>query len=145
MEKTYTASTSISIDATPARLWEVLTTAAHIKQFMFGTDVITSWREGDPIEYYGEYQGKKYHDKGTITKFVPEKVLQATYLSSMSGKEDIPENYNLVTYQISPAENHQTELMIIQDNIHSETEKQHSIDNWNTVLQKIKEVAESGN
>ncbi|MGK4566275.1 SRPBCC family protein [Flavobacterium sp. 3HN19-14] len=143
MEKTYTAHTEIAINATPERVWEVLTTAENIKKYMFGTDVITSWIEEEPIEYYGEYEGKKYHDKGIVKKFVPEKTLQFTYLSSMSGKEDLPENYNLVTYSLSINEEKQVVVTLLQDNIHSEEEKEHSVQNWNTVLQKLKEVAES--
>jgi uncharacterized protein YndB with AHSA1/START domain len=144
MEKTLTATASIIINATPARVWETLTTASLIKKYLFGTDVITNWIEGQPIDYYGEYDGKKYHDKGIIKKFVPEKVLQTTYLSSMSGKEDKPENYNLVTYQILP-EHHQTVVTIIQDNIATEAEKEHSAQNWNFVLAQLKQVAEAEN
>lgn len=145
MEKTFTASTAIAINATPARIWEVLTTANHIKQYLFGTDVITSWIEEEPIEYYGEFEGKKYHDKGIIKKFVPEKTLQYTYLSSMSGKEDREENYNLVTFSLSPNAHHQIELTLLQDNIHSEEEKDHSEKNWSMILDKIKEISEGSN
>ncbi len=49
-------------------------------------------KEGSPINYEGEYDGKKYHDKGIIKKNEPGKLLQSTYWSSMAGKEDIPEN-----------------------------------------------------
>ena len=143
MEKTYTAHAEIAINTTAATVWEILTTAENIKKFMFGTDVITSWIEEESIEYYGEYEGKKYHDKGIVKKFVPEKTLQFTYLSSMSGKEDVPENYNLVTFSLSVNEEKQVVLTLLQDNIHSEKEKEHSVQNWNSVLQKIKEIAEN--
>jgi hypothetical protein len=33
-----------------------------------GTEVISDWKEGSTIIYTGEYEGKKYHDKGLIKK-----------------------------------------------------------------------------
>ena len=59
----------------------------------------SDWKEGSSITYTGEYEGKKYKDKGVIKKMIPKEIFQSTYWSSNSGKEDKPENYNLVTYK----------------------------------------------
>jgi uncharacterized protein YndB with AHSA1/START domain len=142
MKNTLIAETSISVNATPAQVWDVLTTPELIKRYLMGTDVSTDWKEGSTITYSGEYEGKKYHDKGIIMKIEPEKILQSTYLSSMSGKEDKPENYNLVTYKIALRDN-KTILTLSQDNISTEKEKEHSIENWKMVLGKLKQVVES--
>lgn len=141
MKNTLIAETSISINATPAQVWKALTTPELIKRYLMGTDVSTDWKEGSTITYSGEYEGKKYHDKGIIRKIEPEKILQSTYLSSMSGKEDKPENYNLVTYKIDLRDK-QTILTLSQDNISSEKEREHSIENWKMVLGKLKQVVE---
>ena len=109
-----------------------------------GTDVTSDWKEGNAITYEGEYEGKKYHDKGIIKKIEPNKLLQSTYWSSMSGKEDIPENYKLVTYAISEKKL-QTLITLTQDNNANEKEKEHSTENWKAVLKKMKEVVENLN
>ena len=96
------AETSISIDAPAAAVWKAITTPALIKKYLMGTEVTSDWKVGSPIAYKGEYEGKAYQDKGMIKKIKPEKILQSTYWSSMGGKEDKPENYNLVTYTLSP-------------------------------------------
>ena len=62
----------------------------------------------------------------------------------MSGKEDKPENYNLVTYKIAIRDN-KTILTLSQDNISTEKEKEHSIENWKMVLGKLKQVVEGEN
>src|SRR5664279_3402869 len=116
MKNTLIAETSISVNATPAQVWNVLTTPKLIKRYLMGTDVSTDWKEGSTITYKGEYEGKKYHDKGIIKKVEPEKLLQSTYLSSMSGKEDKPENYNLVTYKLTKSDD-KTVVTLSQDNI----------------------------
>jgi uncharacterized protein YndB with AHSA1/START domain len=141
MKDTLIAETSISVDASPAQVWKALTTPYLIKKYLMGTDVSTDWKEGSTITYNGEYEGKMYHDKGIIMKIEPEKILQSTYLSSMSGKEDKPENYNLVTYKIAIKDN-KTILTLTQDNISTEKEKEHSIENWKMVLGKLKQVVE---
>ncbi|MEP6597354.1 MAG: SRPBCC family protein [Ginsengibacter sp.] len=142
MKDALTAKTSISVDATPAQVWKALTTPKLIKKYLIGTDASSDWKEGSSIIYTGEYEGKKYHDKGIIKKIEPEKILQSTYWSSMSGKEDKPENHNLVTYKITKR-NAKTVVTLSQDNISTEKEKEHSTKNWKMVLKKLKEVVES--
>jgi len=142
MKNTFIAQTSIVIDAPSEQVWKALTTPQLIKKYLMGTDVSSDWMVGSTITYTGEYDGKKYHDRGIITKMEPEKVLQSTYLSSMSGKEDKPENYNLVTYTLKK-EGSKTVITLSQDNISTEKEKEHSTQNWNLVLEKLKEVVES--
>ena len=142
MKDTLIAETSISIDASPAQVWKALTTPTLIKKYLMGTDVSTDWKEGSAITYKGEHQGKKYHDKGIIKKIEPEKVFQSTYLSSMSGKEDKPENYNLVTYKLNKSDG-KTVVTLSQDKNATEKEKEHSTENWKMVLKKLKEVVES--
>ena len=141
MKKTLTAKTSVSIHATPSKVWKALTTPDLIKKYLMGTNVSSDWKEGSPVNYEGEYQGKKYHDKGVIKKIQPEKILQSTYWSSMGGKEDKPENYNLVTYKLSHKDD-KTIVTLTQDNVNSEKEKEHVTGNWKAVLKKLKEVAE---
>src|SRR5476651_406470 len=116
------ARVAVTINASAAKVWKAITTPETIKKYLMGTTVTTSWKEGSPISYEGEYNGKKYHDKGVIKKLDPGRVLQSSYWSSMGGKEDKPENYNLVTYYLSE-EGGETLVTLTQDNVHSEKEK----------------------
>lgn len=141
MENKLTAETSIAINADSSKVWEALTTPELIKKYLMGTNVTSEWKEGSAITYAGEYQGKTYSDKGVIKKIEKGKILQSTYWSSMGGKEDRPENYNLVTYKLSHKDG-KTVVTLTQDNINSENEKKHVSENWKMVLQKLKEVAE---
>jgi uncharacterized protein YndB with AHSA1/START domain len=134
-------SLSVHINSNPKKIWTVLTDPQEVRKWLFGTNMKTNWKVGSPITYEGEYEGKTYKDKGIVKKFSPERELQTTYWSSMSGKEDLPDNYNTVTYTLNK-EGDGTSLTLMQDNINSEKEKEHSLQNWNIVLGKIKEIAE---
>lgn len=136
------AESSVTISAGSGKVWKAITTPSVIKQYLFGTTVESTWKEGEPISYKGEYNGKAYEDKGTILKMVPGKLFESTYWSSMGGKEDKPENYNKVAYQLDEKDG-QTTVTITQDNIGSEDEKKHMVSNWDGVLVKLKEVIES--
>ncbi len=61
---------------------------------MFGTDVVSDWKQGSTIVWKGEYKGKKYEDKGVIFKLEQNQTLQYSHFSPLSGKPDVPENYH---------------------------------------------------
>jgi uncharacterized protein YndB with AHSA1/START domain len=141
MKNSIVVETSKTINAASSKVWKALTTPSLIKKYLMDTEVSTDWKEGSPVIYRGEYNGKKYEDKGVIVKIEPRKLLQTTYWSSMAGKEDTPENYNLLTYELVESDG-KTQVRLTQDNVLSEKEKSHLLDNWNSVLEKLKEVAE---
>src|SRR5262245_16267879 len=125
MDKMYTARASTTINTPASRVWDAITKPELIKQYLFGTDVISEWKVGSPIVYKGEWQGKAFEDKGKILEIVPEKSLVSTYWSPLSGIPDLPENYQTVTYQLSE-KNGKTEVTITQDNNVSEEAKSQS-------------------
>ena len=64
MDKDLIARASVAIGAGSAEVWNALVTPAAIKEYMFGTNVDSEWKEGSPIVWRGEWQGKPYEDKG---------------------------------------------------------------------------------
>lgn len=142
MSKTYIATASTTINASSSKVWEAITKPELIKQYLFGTDVISDWTVGSPILYRGEWQGKPFEDRGKILEIEPEKRLVSTHWSPMSGVPDLPENYHTVTYRLLEKDGG-TEVTILQDNNASEEEKAHSEQNWKAVLDGMKRLLES--
>lgn len=133
----------ITINAPSEKVWKGLTDPKLIKQYFFGTDAKSDWKKGSPITFSGEWEGRKYQDKGTVLDVTPERLLKYNYWSSMSGIEDKPENYVVITYEVFPGGN-TTDLVITQENIPNEEMKKHSEDNWRKVLEGLKKVVEEG-
>jgi uncharacterized protein YndB with AHSA1/START domain len=142
MDKKFTAKATTTIHAPASKVWDALTKPDLIKQYLFNTEVISDWKEGSPITYKGEWEGKPFEDKGKILKMEPEKLLMSTHWSPLSGVPDSPENYHTVTYTLSEKDGG-TEVTITQDNNASEEEKAHSEENWKTVLAGMKELLEA--
>jgi uncharacterized protein YndB with AHSA1/START domain len=135
--------TSIKINAPAAKVWEALTNPAIVKHYFFGTNVKTDWKKGSPIIWEGEWDGKTYQDKGKILDIDPGRFVRYNYWSSMSGTEDIPENYADITYTVTENDG-ATTLTITQRNIKSEESKNHSEQNWLSVFGQMKGMVESG-
>lgn len=140
MSNNLVITNEIVIKATAAHVWDALVNPVMVKQWLFGTNVVTDWKVGSPIVWQGEWQGKTYEDKGVVLQNVPEKVLETTYWSSMSGKPDVRENYIKVKDELIPVTDG-TKLVITQTNNEAEA-SDHSGDNWKMVLSTIKKLLE---
>src|SRR5580693_5172548 len=101
-------SKSVEINAAPAKVWEALTNPAIIKEYLYGTETVTDWKVGSEVIFQGEYEGHKYRDRGVIKENVLNEKISYSYWSGFSGLEDKPENYALVTYKLSSADNKKT-------------------------------------
>ena len=141
MDNDLIARASVAISAPVAKVWEALVDADAINQYMFGTNVVTDWREGSPILWRGEWQGKTYEDKGVILQLKPEQRLQYSHFSPLSGHPDQPENYHTVTIELS-GEGSQTLVTLTQDNNATEEERKHSEKNWGMMLAGLKKFLE---
>lgn len=139
MKSDITAQVKTTIHAPINKVWDALTKPEIIRQYFFGTNTITDWQPGSPIKFMGEWEGKSYEDKGTILAMKPYKLIKYNYWSSMSGIEDKPENYVIVTYELSGEDNNVT-VIVRQENIPDEKMKEHSRENWKKVLNGLKNV-----
>ncbi len=141
MNKDLIVQKSVQVSAPVSKVWEALTNPEMVKQYLFGTQLVTNWQVGSSIVFQGSYEGKEYQDKGEIVQFEPEKLLQYTYLSSFSGLENKEENYSLVTYEVSGVDGDVT-LKVSQKGFANEQAREHSESSWNMVLNGIKKLVE---
>ena len=141
MHENLIAKASIAIDASPGSVWQALVSPNAIKQYMFGTHVVSDWCEGSPILWKGEWQGKSYEDKGTILQMSPEHRLQYTHFSPLSGLPDKPEHYHTVTIDLA-GHSTRTEVTLAQDHNATEAARTHSEQNWKSMLEGLKKFVE---
>jgi uncharacterized protein YndB with AHSA1/START domain len=86
----HVATAEIEMDASPAKVWAALTDPQQIKEYMFGSQVVTDWEQGSQIVWKGEYEGTRYEDKGEIVEIEPERRLKVTHFSPLSGERINP-------------------------------------------------------
>jgi len=85
------------------------------------------------------WEGEEYVDKGTILGIEKERLLKFSYLSSMSGLEDKPENYAEITYQLDEG-NGKTALSITQKGFKDQKTHNHSRQGWEEVLEEFEGI-----
>lgn len=133
------------INADKGAVWKALTTPDLMSEYFLGAEVRTDWKVGHPIEWAGEWKGKAFCDRGEIKTFKPEQELSFTHWSEMAGKEDRPENYHTVRFELEPVGD-RTLVTLSQTNAdpqpvdaktRAEFEK-----NWRTMLDGLKKTAE---
>ena len=141
MKSSITGQVKTTIKARISEVWEALTNPEIMKQYFFGTDAITDWKIGNPITFSGEWEGKPYEDKGTILAFEVNNLIKYSYWSSMSVMEDKPENYFIITYELT-GEDGDVVLTITQENIPDEKLRDHAEENWKMILSGLKKIVE---
>jgi uncharacterized protein YndB with AHSA1/START domain len=143
MPGNFVATSAITIDASPDRVWKVITDPAAVKEFMFGADLVTDWTKGSPILWRGEWEGKSYEDKGEILEVDPGRRLVHTHFSPLGGEEDKPENYHTLTWTLEDQDS-ATRLTLSQDNNANQDAAEHSRGMWDMLVADVKKIAERG-
>lgn len=140
----------ITIDASPATVWEALVDPAQTKQYMFGCETVSDWQPGSSLEWVGEHEGKPMvFVKGNIVEIDPARFLSYTTIDPHSNIDDTSENYLTVTYTLEP-KNGQTHFTVTQGDYAkvAEGERRYN-DSWNNgvgwqpILDQIKQLVES--
>ena len=140
---------SITINATPEKVWDALVNPEQTKKNMFGCETVSEWKPGSDLLWKGSYEGKEMvFVKGKIIGIEPGNFLSYSTIDPNSGIADIPENYLTVTYTLTP-QNGQTVLTVTQGDYATagdgEKRYRETIDagGWDPILTAIKKLVAS--
>jgi uncharacterized protein YndB with AHSA1/START domain/predicted enzyme related to lactoylglutathione lyase len=120
-------------------VWNGLTNPSIVKQYFNDTNLVTDLEIGSKIRFNGIYEGKEYSDGGTILELEAPNKLVYDYFSSWSSKEDKPENYQLVTYELVALNENKTKVTITQESDNQKA-KTDSEKNWTQTLNEMEKV-----
>ncbi|MDF3820547.1 SRPBCC domain-containing protein [Leptospira sp. 96542] len=123
------------------RVWDVITTPKYIKEYLYGTDVISDWQEGSSLIFKGEWEGKMYEEKGTILTLQAPVTFKYSYFTPLFGLPDLPENYSIIENKLVGKDGLVT-LHLTQVGFTSVDKVKHSEESWNQCLDIIKRIAE---
>jgi uncharacterized protein YndB with AHSA1/START domain len=133
----------ITIHAPASEVWKALTDKELVKKYFFGTNVESDWKTGSRITYSGVWKGKKYEEEGEILDIEENMLLRHTFPKSMAGGQGQRPAYYTVSYELKPVNAEETELSVTQDGSLSESSAEQSGENWEQVLNGLKEVVET--
>lgn len=125
------------IRTTPAKLWEALTQNEFIRQYWFGSENHSTWKEGDPIEGFNDEGQREW--KGTILKSVPESEVVFTF------DHLVEEPPSRVTFKIDPQAAGMVQLTITHDEFQEVSPIRERVKNgWPKIVEGIKSLLETG-
>lgn len=137
-------SSTVLIHASPAQVWTTLTTREIMTTWMGSPEmeikVVTDWKVNSPIFIHG-FHHVKFENKGLVLQYDRESKLSYSHLSDISRLPDIPENYSILEFVLTPIED-KTQLTFTITNFPTEVIRKHLEFYWRTTIIGIKKVAE---
>jgi uncharacterized protein YndB with AHSA1/START domain len=109
-----TSDSTVKILAPAKMVWLALTTPGLVKQWQYGSDLLTTWEVGTPIVFRNEWDGQVFEQRGTVLEFSPESRLKYSLFFPRPDLQDIPENYFFMTYELAESDG-ATSLLVRQE------------------------------
>jgi len=134
---------SITINASTEKVWDMITKPEYVKRWQFGSQLITTWEIGSDIKFKTEWEGVIYEQWGKVLLVKPNELVKYSLFAPAPGREDIPENYFIMSYVLT-ADKGQTILNIIQEDNRPGSVQEEPQGEENPVLNLLKQLAENG-
>jgi uncharacterized protein YndB with AHSA1/START domain len=87
-----TSDSTVKILAPASKVWLALTVPDLVKQWQYGSDLLTTWEPGTPIVFRNEWNGQVFEQKGTVLEFVPGSRLKYSLFVPRPDLQDIPDD-----------------------------------------------------
>ena len=133
---------TVYIKALPNKVWDALTKPELVKQWQYGSDLITNWKVGNEIRFKNEWEGKTFEQWGKILEIKPFELIKYSLFAPRPDLEDKPENYFVMSYVLT-TENGQTKLEIIQEDNRPNAVQEKPQGEESPILNSLKTLAES--
>lgn len=133
---------TIVLNAPIEKVWNALTQPALVKQWQYGSDLITDWIVGNEIRFRNEWEGQVFEQWGTVLEVIPNQKIKYSLFFPRPELEDKPENYFIMSYILSE-ENQKVKLEILQEDNRSGAIQEEPQGEENPILQGLKALIES--
>jgi uncharacterized protein YndB with AHSA1/START domain len=139
-----TSTSRVVICAPVNQVWKALTEPEFVKQWQYGSDLITDWQPGHAIRFHSLWEGKVYEQWGQVVEVTTNRLIKYTLFAPGSGLDDMPENYFTMTYELEESDGSTTLRVIQMDprGTDSQESQDGAVENENGVLTALKDLVE---
>src|SRR3954468_15917396 len=96
-----TSESTVSILAPATKVWLALTRPALVKQWQYGSDLLTTWEVGSSIVFRNEWNGQVFEQKGAVLEFLPHSRVKYSLFVPRPDLQDISEHRFFMTYELA--------------------------------------------
>lgn len=133
---------TLHINAPVESVWNALTKPELVKQWQYGSDLITDWKVGSEIRFRNQWEDKVFEQWGKIIEVNPHTLIQYSLFFPRPGVEDKPEHYFIMSYVLTE-ENQSVRLEIIKEDNRPEAIQEEPQGEENPILKGLKTLIES--
>jgi len=137
-----TSDSIVKILAPAGKVWRALTIPDLVKQWQYGSDLLTTWEPGTPIVFRNEWNGQIFEQKGTVLEFLPEARVKYSLFFPRPDLEDISEHRFFMTYELTENDGTTSLLVRQEDPRPSPPDESSGGDDGPDVLAQLKELVE---
>jgi uncharacterized protein YndB with AHSA1/START domain len=95
-----TSESIVEIRAPASKVWRALTEPELVKQWQYGSDLVTTWQPGTPIVFRNEWNGQVFEQRGTVLEYAPASRVRYSLFFPRPDLPDTPENWFFMTYEL---------------------------------------------
>lgn len=137
-----TSESIVKILAPASKVWLALTMPDLVKQWQYGSDLLTTWEPGTPIIFRNEWNGQIFEQKGTVLEFKPASRLKYSLFVPRPDLQDIPEHRFFMTYELTESGGLTSVLFLQEDPRPLPPDAPSGGDDGPDVLSSLKELVE---
>lgn len=98
--KTLAHVSSVLLDTTKEKLWDVMTQGDWTEKYMFNCRLISNFELGSNVDWRGTFDGKEQFLTGTLLKIEPLKLFKYTLIDPSLFDINDPNSFMNITYEI---------------------------------------------
>jgi uncharacterized protein YndB with AHSA1/START domain len=135
---------SIELNATPERVWEVLTHPAMTKQYYYNCEVNSDWTQGSLLHWRGIHDGREIEAEGKLIEIIPGRRIKYSGFDRLAAGDVSRTGDIHITHEILPKGN-KTLLLTTIDHFEGDgTRAEYAATQWDfEIMPKLQALVES--
>lgn len=132
----------LTVKAPSAKVWDALTNPEMVRQWQYGSQLITDLQVGSSIRFRTEWDGQVFEQWGTVLEVILNQKLRYSLFAPRPDLEDIPENYFTMEYRLTE-QGENTLLVIVQEDHRPGAKQEEEQGEDNPILNALKTLIEN--
>ena len=135
---------SVLLNATPERVWEALTHPGMTRQYLYGCEVQSDWRQGSTLKWVGKHEGRDINEEGRVLEIVPGRLIKYSGFDRLVEGDVSRQGDIHITHEIIPQAGGTKLLTTLEHFEGDETRAEFAAQQWDfEIMPRIRSLVET--